>query len=67
MWERSGNLFVSSHNDGGYSVWAVTSGNTYSHQPMSTSIPYGEKSTSQTHTHTYLHTHTSEFVFLPSD
>ncbi|XP_053193832.1 lethal(2) giant larvae protein homolog 1 isoform X2 [Scomber japonicus] len=41
VWERSGNLFVSSHNDGGYSVWAVTSGNTYNHQPESSTIPYG--------------------------
>lgn len=42
VWERSGNLFVSSHNDGGYCVWTVTSGNGCSHQP-STTIPYGEK------------------------
>uniref|UniRef100_A0A3P8WQI3 LLGL scribble cell polarity complex component 1 n=1 Tax=Cynoglossus semilaevis TaxID=244447 RepID=A0A3P8WQI3_CYNSE len=41
VWERSGNLFVSSHNDGGYSVWPVTTGNTYSQQPASTTIPYG--------------------------
>ncbi|XP_056262234.1 lethal(2) giant larvae protein homolog 1 [Pseudoliparis swirei] len=41
VWERSGNIFVSSHNDGGYSVWAVTNGNTYNHQPVSSSIPYG--------------------------
>uniref|UniRef100_A0A8C9Y6H4 LLGL scribble cell polarity complex component 1 n=1 Tax=Sander lucioperca TaxID=283035 RepID=A0A8C9Y6H4_SANLU len=41
VWERSGNLFVSSHNDGGYSVWAVTNGNIYSHQPVSSTIPYG--------------------------
>uniref|UniRef100_A0A8C4DN84 LLGL scribble cell polarity complex component 1 n=1 Tax=Dicentrarchus labrax TaxID=13489 RepID=A0A8C4DN84_DICLA len=41
VWERSGNLFVSSHNDGGYSVWAVTNGNTYNHQPVSSTIPYG--------------------------
>uniref|UniRef100_H3D1R7 LLGL scribble cell polarity complex component 1 n=1 Tax=Tetraodon nigroviridis TaxID=99883 RepID=H3D1R7_TETNG len=40
VWERSGNLFVSSHNDGGYCVWTVTSGNACSHQP-STTIPYG--------------------------
>lgn len=43
VWERSGNLFVSSHNDGGYSVWAVTNGNIYNHQPVSSTIPYGEK------------------------
>lgn len=43
VWERSGNLFVCSHNDGGYSVWAVTSGNTCNHQPVSSTIPYGEK------------------------
>uniref|UniRef100_A0AAQ5YUP9 LLGL scribble cell polarity complex component 1 n=1 Tax=Amphiprion ocellaris TaxID=80972 RepID=A0AAQ5YUP9_AMPOC len=41
IWERSGNLFVSSHNDGGYSVWAVTSGNACNHQPVSSTIPYG--------------------------
>ncbi|XP_029691857.1 lethal(2) giant larvae protein homolog 1 isoform X2 [Takifugu rubripes] len=40
VWERSGNLFVSSHNDGGYCVWTVTSGNGCSAQP-STTIPYG--------------------------
>lgn len=43
VWERSGNLFVCSHNDGGYSVWAVTSGSTCNHQPVSSTIPYGEK------------------------
>lgn len=43
VWERSGNLFVSSHNDGGYSVWPVTSGNTCVNQPVSSTIPYGEK------------------------
>ncbi|TKS91705.1 Lethal(2) giant larvae protein -like protein 1 [Collichthys lucidus] len=41
VWERSGNLFVSSHNDGGYSVWAVTNGDTYNHQAVSSTIPYG--------------------------
>ncbi|KAM7372266.1 hypothetical protein PAMP_009446 [Pampus punctatissimus] len=41
VWERSGNLFVSSHSDGGYSVWAVSSGNAYNHQPVSSTIPYG--------------------------
>uniref|UniRef100_A0A667Z7G8 LLGL scribble cell polarity complex component 1 n=1 Tax=Myripristis murdjan TaxID=586833 RepID=A0A667Z7G8_9TELE len=41
VWERSGNSFVSSHSDGGYSVWAVASGNPYTHQPVSSSIPYG--------------------------
>uniref|UniRef100_A0AAQ4NSZ6 LLGL scribble cell polarity complex component 1 n=1 Tax=Gasterosteus aculeatus aculeatus TaxID=481459 RepID=A0AAQ4NSZ6_GASAC len=41
VWERSGNLFVSSHNDGGYSVWAVTTGNNVIHQPVSSTIPYG--------------------------
>uniref|UniRef100_A0A4W6CD84 LLGL scribble cell polarity complex component 1 n=1 Tax=Lates calcarifer TaxID=8187 RepID=A0A4W6CD84_LATCA len=41
VWERTGNLFVSSHNDGGYSVWPVTSGNTCSHQPVTSTIPYG--------------------------
>ncbi|XP_042168274.1 lethal(2) giant larvae protein homolog 1-like, partial [Oncorhynchus tshawytscha] len=40
VWERSGSSFVSSHSDGGYSVWAVASGNTYTHQPVSSSIPY---------------------------
>lgn len=48
VWERSGNLFVCSHNDGGYSVWAVTSGNTCNHQPVSSTIPYGEKYTLRT-------------------
>uniref|UniRef100_A0A671X1C0 LLGL scribble cell polarity complex component 1 n=1 Tax=Sparus aurata TaxID=8175 RepID=A0A671X1C0_SPAAU len=41
VWERSGNLFVSSHNDGGYSVWTVTNGNTCNQQPVSSTIPYG--------------------------
>ncbi|XP_033501018.2 lethal(2) giant larvae protein homolog 1 [Epinephelus lanceolatus] len=41
VWERTGNLFVSSHNDGGYAVWAVTNGNTNNHQPVSSTIPYG--------------------------
>uniref|UniRef100_A0A674ERW3 LLGL scribble cell polarity complex component 1 n=1 Tax=Salmo trutta TaxID=8032 RepID=A0A674ERW3_SALTR len=41
VWERSGRSFVSSHSDGGYSLWAVASGNTYTHQPVSSSIPYG--------------------------
>uniref|UniRef100_A0A7N8XG53 LLGL scribble cell polarity complex component 1 n=1 Tax=Mastacembelus armatus TaxID=205130 RepID=A0A7N8XG53_9TELE len=50
VWERSASLFVSSHNDGGYSVWPVTSGNTYSHQPASSTIPYGEKHVHSTHT-----------------
>uniref|UniRef100_A0A674ERU0 LLGL scribble cell polarity complex component 1 n=1 Tax=Salmo trutta TaxID=8032 RepID=A0A674ERU0_SALTR len=40
VWERSGRSFVSSHSDGGYSLWAVASGNTYTHQPVSSSIPY---------------------------
>ncbi|MEQ2206032.1 hypothetical protein XENOCAPTIV_021330 [Xenoophorus captivus] len=40
VWERSGSLFVSSHNDGGYAVWPVTSGNTYTQQPVSSTIPY---------------------------
>lgn len=43
VWERSGSLFVSSHNDGGYAVWPVTSGNACTHQPASSTIPYGEK------------------------
>ncbi|XP_047427765.1 lethal(2) giant larvae protein homolog 1 [Mugil cephalus] len=42
VWERSGNLFVCSHSDGGYSVWTVTNGNTYNHQAASSTIPYGE-------------------------
>lgn len=50
VWERSGSLFVSSHNDGGYAVWPVTSGNTYTHQPASSTIPYGEKCSCR-HTH----------------
>uniref|UniRef100_A0A3P9Q666 LLGL scribble cell polarity complex component 1 n=2 Tax=Poecilia reticulata TaxID=8081 RepID=A0A3P9Q666_POERE len=41
VWERSGSLFVSSHNDGGYAVWPITSGNSCTHQPASSTIPYG--------------------------
>lgn len=41
VWERSGNSFVSSHSDGGYSVWAVGSDNSCTHQPVSSTIPYG--------------------------
>uniref|UniRef100_A0A6Q2Z5P4 Lethal giant larvae homologue 2 domain-containing protein n=1 Tax=Esox lucius TaxID=8010 RepID=A0A6Q2Z5P4_ESOLU len=41
VWERSGSSFISSHSDGGYSVWAVASGNPYTHQPVSSTIPYG--------------------------
>uniref|UniRef100_A0A8C5ECN9 Lethal giant larvae homologue 2 domain-containing protein n=1 Tax=Gouania willdenowi TaxID=441366 RepID=A0A8C5ECN9_GOUWI len=41
VWERSGNLFVSSHNDGGYSVWAVTSDQSCNPLPVSSTIPYG--------------------------
>ncbi|XP_062341663.1 lethal(2) giant larvae protein homolog 1 [Osmerus eperlanus] len=41
VWERSGNSFVSSHSDGGYSVWAVASGNSCTQQPVSSTIPYG--------------------------
>ena len=52
VWERSGNLFVSSHNDGSYSVWAVTNGNTCNQQPVSSTIPYGEKCIHHTQTHT---------------
>uniref|UniRef100_A0A665WT86 Lethal giant larvae homologue 2 domain-containing protein n=1 Tax=Echeneis naucrates TaxID=173247 RepID=A0A665WT86_ECHNA len=43
VWERTGNLFVSSHNDGGYSVWPVTSSNTYNHQPVTSTIPYDDE------------------------
>lgn len=43
VWECSGNLFVSSHSDGGYSVWAVASGDGNNQQPVSSTIPYGEK------------------------
>uniref|UniRef100_A0A3B3DY64 LLGL scribble cell polarity complex component 1 n=1 Tax=Oryzias melastigma TaxID=30732 RepID=A0A3B3DY64_ORYME len=50
VWERSGNLFVSSHNDGGYSVWAVTNGNVYNNQPVSSTIPYGEKPSNRSNT-----------------
>uniref|UniRef100_A0A6Q2ZNZ4 Lethal giant larvae homologue 2 domain-containing protein n=1 Tax=Esox lucius TaxID=8010 RepID=A0A6Q2ZNZ4_ESOLU len=32
---------INSHSDGGYSVWAVASGNPYTHQPVSSTIPYG--------------------------
>ncbi|KAM6957462.1 LOW QUALITY PROTEIN: lethal(2) giant larvae protein homolog 1 [Aplochiton taeniatus] len=41
VWERSGNSFISSHSDGGYSVWAITDGNPCTHQPVSSTIPYG--------------------------
>lgn len=42
VWERSGNSFVSSHSDGGYMVWAVSSSNPCTHDPISSTIPYGE-------------------------
>lgn len=41
VWERSGNSFVSSHSDGGYMVWAVSSSNPCTHDPVSSTIPYG--------------------------
>uniref|UniRef100_A0A8C1ZHW1 LLGL scribble cell polarity complex component 1 n=1 Tax=Cyprinus carpio TaxID=7962 RepID=A0A8C1ZHW1_CYPCA len=41
VWERSGNSFVSSHSDGGYMVWAVSSSNPCTHDPISSTIPYG--------------------------
>uniref|UniRef100_A0A673K672 Lethal(2) giant larvae protein homolog 1-like n=1 Tax=Sinocyclocheilus rhinocerous TaxID=307959 RepID=A0A673K672_9TELE len=41
VWERSGNSFVSSHSDGGYMVWAVSSSNPCTHDPISSTVPYG--------------------------
>ncbi|XP_030645694.1 lethal(2) giant larvae protein homolog 1 isoform X2 [Chanos chanos] len=41
VWERTGKSFVSSHSDGGYMVWAVDSSTPCTHQPVSSTIPYG--------------------------
>uniref|UniRef100_A0A672NHN5 Lethal giant larvae homologue 2 domain-containing protein n=1 Tax=Sinocyclocheilus grahami TaxID=75366 RepID=A0A672NHN5_SINGR len=41
VWERSGNSFVSSHSDGGYMVWAVSSSNPCTRDPISSTVPYG--------------------------
>uniref|UniRef100_A0A8C2J882 LLGL scribble cell polarity complex component 1 n=1 Tax=Cyprinus carpio TaxID=7962 RepID=A0A8C2J882_CYPCA len=41
VWVRSGNSFVSSHSAGGYMVWAVSSSNPCTHDPISSTIPYG--------------------------
>ncbi|XP_028843051.1 lethal(2) giant larvae protein homolog 1 isoform X2 [Denticeps clupeoides] len=41
VWERSGNTFVSSHSDGGYLVWTVNSSTPCTHQPTTSTIPYG--------------------------
>uniref|UniRef100_A0A672RS07 LLGL scribble cell polarity complex component 1 n=1 Tax=Sinocyclocheilus grahami TaxID=75366 RepID=A0A672RS07_SINGR len=54
VWERSGNSFVSSHSDGGYMVWAVSSSNPCTHDPISSTVPYGEpKHMPITHIFTY--------------
>ncbi|XP_038618445.1 lethal(2) giant larvae protein homolog 1 [Tachyglossus aculeatus] len=40
-WERSGSAVVSSHSDGGYMVWSVSSSGPQTLQPTSSTIPYG--------------------------
>ncbi|NWY02947.1 L2GL1 protein, partial [Nothoprocta ornata] len=40
-WEHSGKTIVSSHSDGGYMVWAVTSSCQTTQQPVLSTIPYG--------------------------
>lgn len=40
-WESSGRTFVSSHSDGGYMVWPVNNNSPTTHQPLSSTIPYG--------------------------
>lgn len=42
VWVRSGNSFVSSHSDGGYMVWPVSSSSFCTNEPISSTIPYGE-------------------------
>lgn len=42
-WEQSGKSIVSSHSDGGYMVWAVSSTGQRSQQPVMSTIPYGTK------------------------
>ncbi|XP_053550669.1 lethal(2) giant larvae protein homolog 1 [Bombina bombina] len=39
-WEHSGTSFISSHSDGSYMAWSVSS-NSPTSQPISSSIPYG--------------------------
>ncbi|XP_076865265.1 lethal(2) giant larvae protein homolog 1 isoform X2 [Brachyhypopomus gauderio] len=41
VWVRSGNSFVSSHSDGGYMVWSVSSTTPCTHEPVTSTIPYG--------------------------
>uniref|UniRef100_A0AAR2J1Q4 Lethal giant larvae homologue 2 domain-containing protein n=1 Tax=Pygocentrus nattereri TaxID=42514 RepID=A0AAR2J1Q4_PYGNA len=41
VWVRSGNSFVSSHSDGGYMVWPVSSSTPCTHEPVTSTIPYG--------------------------
>ncbi|XP_017310573.1 lethal(2) giant larvae protein homolog 1 [Ictalurus punctatus] len=41
VWVRSGNSFVSSHSDGGYMVWPVSSSALCTNEPVSSTIPYG--------------------------
>ncbi|XP_072532436.1 lethal(2) giant larvae protein homolog 1 isoform X2 [Salminus brasiliensis] len=41
VWERSGNSFVSSHSDGGYMVWSVSSSTPCTHEPVTSTITYG--------------------------
>ncbi|PKU37069.1 hypothetical protein llap_12634 [Limosa lapponica baueri] len=40
-WEQSGKSIVSSHSDGGYMVWAVSSTSQRTQQPVMSTIPYG--------------------------
>ncbi|XP_042197041.1 lethal(2) giant larvae protein homolog 1 isoform X2 [Callorhinchus milii] len=39
-WDRSGRTFVTSHSDGSYSVWAVSTAGTRG-TPLTSSVPYG--------------------------
>ncbi|KFV61396.1 Lethal(2) giant larvae protein 1, partial [Dryobates pubescens] len=40
-WEQSGKSIISSHSDGGYMVWAVSSTGQKTQQPVMSTIPYG--------------------------
>ncbi|NXL04481.1 L2GL1 protein, partial [Mesembrinibis cayennensis] len=40
-WEQSGKSIISSHSDGGYMVWAVSSASQRTQQPVMSTIPYG--------------------------
>ncbi|XP_026877989.2 lethal(2) giant larvae protein homolog 1 isoform X2 [Electrophorus electricus] len=41
VWVRSGSSFVSSHSDGGYMVWSVSSSTPCIQEPVTSTIPYG--------------------------